>query len=359
MGLNSGFYSKVYKNTKCAATYLNSICWNSPPKVISDVIWGPNPGRLYADLSKDFGGISPKKFRENFDAKFVQAKNVKAAKKVYFLPNSKFPRERLGLTKIKRCLKPENADYIVAPNYSFINFNAYAFHTWENDTTFLFSENDRIDVKKVTETMNKLSQDQYEYKGIKTFMFTLLSETWMFALYDTPYTNYITDTEFEKVCSRSLPTITMSDVKSIESLLKSNDAGNTILALKSLYGYSFTDYFKVLASIVCIYFKNISTSSEYTTKMFQHFKKCIGLINYNANNFCDFPYWLTFLDSKKTLVQPEKEEREILEYLIHPLYEKYIGRFQDKILDWSDTYNFCPIVKLYLDKNDKFDKLIE
>ena len=358
MGLNSGFYSSVYKSEKCAATYLNST-WNSSPKVISDVIWGPNPGRLYVDLSKDFGGIPPKKFRENFDAKFVQADNINEVKKVYFLPNSKFPRERLGLTKIKRCLKPENADYIVAPNYSFFNFNAHAFYTWENDATFLFSSDDQIDVKKATETINKLSQDQYKYKGIKTFMHTLLSEKWMLELYDTPNTNYITDTEFEKVCSRTLPTITMSDVKSIESLLKSNDAGNTVLALKSLYGYSFTDYSKVLASIICIYSRNILTSSECTTRMFQHFKKCIGLINYNANNSCAFPYWLTFLDGKRTLVQPEKEEREILEYLIHPLYEKYIVRFQDEILDWSGTYNFCPVVKLYLDKNDKFDKPIE
>jgi hypothetical protein len=358
MGLNNGFYSRVYKNTKCAATYVN-YSWNSFPKVISDIIWGPNPGRLYADLSKDFGGILPKKFRENFDAKFVQANNVKNVKKVYFHPKSKFPRERLGLTKIKRCLKPENADYIVAPNYSFVNFNFHALHTWENSATFLFSSDDRINVKKATETMNKLSQDQYEYKGIKTYMHTLLTDSWMLALYDTPYTNYITDTEFEKVCSRYLPTITMSDVKGVESLLKSNDAGNTILALKSLYGYSFIDYSKVLASIVCMYFKNISTSSEYTTKMFQHFKKCIGLVNYNANNFCAFPYWLTFLDSKGPLIQPEKEEREILEYLIHPLYEEYISRFKDKILDWSDTYNFCPVVKLYLDKNDRFDKLLE
>lgn len=355
MGINSGFYSRVYKSTKCAATYLSST-WYSSPKTISDVIWGPNPGRLYADLSKDFDGIAPKKFKENFSAKFVQASDVKEVKKVYFLPNSKFPRERLNLTKIKRCLKPENADYIVAPNYSFVNFNAHAFHTWENSSTFLFAPDDRITVKKDTENINKLSQDQYVYKGIKTYIHTTLAEAWMLVLYDTPYTNYITDTEFEKVCSRSLPTITMSDVRSIESLLKSNDVGNTILALKSLYGYSFAEYSKVLASIVCIYFKNILASSEFTTKMFQHFKRCIGLANYNANSVCAFPYWLTFLDTKRTLIQPEKEEREILEYLIHPLYKEYINSYKDRILDWSDHYNFCPVVKLYLDKNDKFDK---
>lgn len=356
MGLNNGFYSSVYNSNKSAATYLEHT-WNRSPIIISDVIWGHNPGRIFVDLEKDFDNIDPKKFRGIFNTKFVKADDVKDIKKVYFLSDSRYPRERLTLAGIKRCLKPENADYIVTPNYSFVHFNAHMLNVWENDSTFIFcSQPMQYGVKKATETMNGLTQDKYTYKGCKQFIDTELSEKWMIDLFATPNTNYITETEFEKVCSRDLPTITQSEVTTIESLLKSNDEGNIILAIKTLYGYNFIEHPLIFTTLLCKYFKNIANSCEYSTKMFRHFKKCIKLENCTQNNICEFPYWLSFLDGQKSFTQPEGEEKEILEHLIRPLYESYINSYRNKIMDWSDHYNFCPEVKLYLDKNNKFDK---
>lgn len=248
---------------------------------------------------------------------------------LYFTKQSKFPRFKLTGTEYKRCLKPEKADVIIIPDIkNRMSCSCYSsgYRIYENSESYYIVSD--YDFKRLFHESDKELLAGLNIFGFnKTFSYIMHTDQIItfdsddsiyFDLINNKFTKpVITDNMLDIKLSTSLPTITESDVDSINSMLNSPDKSVQELGLKMLTGFNI---FETPTLIKAMLMSAYSTCSNSILRGGVAIQKMLNGIDFPRNYVQGFPGWINQLLDKDDKYS-EFEQQQIKRLLI-PQFKK-------------------------------------
>lgn len=300
-----------------------------------------NTDNLIAYKGYDYG---MKSLLEKY--KSVISTNVNIGNKIYFHPKSEFPRFKLMGTTFKRTIKPEKADVIVIPKarseYPRLYENMKIYEgddgglygiTLSTFSSYFTSEKDFKDLVK------KWSNLSLEYK--ETIGITIIEKSLKYVL-EIAYNNYnkpiITDDMLDLEVSKTLATMTESDIDSIDAMLASRDSSVVELGLKTLCGFNVFETPTIIKTLLCKNYTNIQYNKAMESVSVRKMLNSIDMFRKNPGYFPGWMYCLADSNDKFSDFEIAQVKR-----LLMPLFKEYI----DKNIVKLQTKNapFIPTLK--------------
>ena len=278
--------------------------------------------------------------------KSVISTNLNIGNKIYFHPKSEFPRFKLQGTPFKRTIKPENADVIVIPKARSQYASTYdKMKIYRGDDGNLYGISEDIftsyftsekNFKELVKKWNNLTLEYKETTGI-----TIINKNLKYVL-EIAYNNYnkpiITDDMLDLEVSKTLTTMTESDIDSIDAMLASRDASVVELGLKTLCGFNVFETPTIIKTLLCKNYTNIQYNKAMESVSVRKMLNSVDMFRKNPGYFPGWMYCLadpndTFSDFEITQVKR----------LLMPLFKEYI----DKNIIKLQTKNapFIPVLK--------------
>lgn len=276
----------------------------------------------------------------------VISTNLNIGNKVYFHPKSEFPRFKLMGTTFKRVTKPEKADVIVIPKakceYGTIYEN---MKIYEGDNGGLYGisidtfNNYFISNKNFENAVKKWSNLSLEYK--ETIEITIIDKRLRYVL-EIAYNNYnkpiITDDMLDLEVSKTLATMTESDIDSIDAMLASKDPSVVELGLKTLCGFNVFDTPTIIKTLICKNYSNLVYNKAMNSVSVRKMLNSIDMFRRNPGSFPGWMYCLADPNDKFSDFEITQVKR-----LLIPMFKEYV----DRNIIRSQTKNapFIPVLK--------------
>lgn len=183
--------------------------------------------------------------------KNFKASTIKSDSKLFFDETSKFPRFKLGLTSIKRCIKEAKANVIVVSgeqHYCTTTSEYVVLTQSEYEVVYLISSedftalfNNKLDLLKSCLPNIFTTELKILYRGtLNTYeKDSLYVAKYLTGEYTLPF---ITDNELDKFCNSMCPDPNYDEFINIIDMLNSDDAAVVQLGAKMLTGYNVDKY---------------------------------------------------------------------------------------------------------------------
>lgn len=276
----------------------------------------------------------------------VISTNLNIGNKVYFHPKAEFPRFKLIGTTFKRTIKSEKADVVVIPKansqYGIIYEN---MKIYEGDDGGLYGisvetfGNYFTSEKNFKDLVKKWSNLSLEYK--ETIGITIIDKSLRYVL-EIAYNNYnkpiITDDMLDLEVSKTLATMTESDIDSIDAMLASRDSSVVELGLKTLCGFNVFETPTIIKTLICKNYSNLVCNKAMYSVSVRKMLNSIDMFRRNPGSFPGWMYCLADSDDKFSDFEITQVKR-----LLMPMLKEYI----DKNIIRLQTRNapFIPVLK--------------
>lgn len=276
----------------------------------------------------------------------VISTNLNIGNKVYFHPKSEFPRFKLMGTTFKRTIKPEKADVIVIPKaesqYGIIYENMKVYEGDDgglygiSDETFTYYFNSEKNFKDLVKKWNNLSLEYKETIGI-----TIINKKLKYVL-EIAYNNYnkpiITDDMLDLEVSKTLATLTESDIDSIDAMLASTDSSVVELGLKTLCGFNVFETPTIIKTLLCKNYGNIQFNKAMDSVSVRKMLNSVDMFRRSPGSFPGWMYCLADPNDKFSDFEITQVKR-----LLMPLFKDYIDRNICKLQ--TKNAPFIPVLK--------------
>ncbi len=249
--------------------------------------------------------------------------------KIYFNPKSKFPRFKLQGTDFKRTIKPEKADVIVVPKaiksfcYRFIDIKVYEGNNscLYGITSSIFTHYFKSETEFKNSIKNWMNLD-LEYKETVTFSALPNSSIYVLDVINNKYNKpIITDDMLDLEVSKTLATMTESDIDSIDSMLASTDSSVVELGLKTLCGFNVFETPTIIKTLLCKNYYNFIKNKAVDSVSVRKMLNSVDMFRGNPGSFPGWMYCLGDKNEKYSDFEVQQVKR-----LLTPLFKDYVEK---------------------------------
>lgn len=271
--------------------------------------WGFQYGYVGDNLMCDWykNNIIMKSPKDIYDAFTKAMAKLTRPSTLYFTKTSKFPRFKLQGTDFKRCIKDENADFIVVSDscLKLIKDKEQLWKTYSLNSISMFIEDedyivfvsDKNELEKVLNTKDIISSLKKK-KVLKANNPTILYEGPSctidnycdFLVYknilDGIYTNIVLDSELDKEINSLSESLDEESLDSISEMLSSTDPAIVDMGLKLLPNYNCLEYPLTITTIMRLHDSSCRNSGVWNSTSV---KQLIRTLDYHSPWTTEFP----------------------------------------------------------------------
>lgn len=271
----------------------------------------------------------PTKSVQECEQKFKQNLYTgKIGNKIYFHPNSEFPRFKLMGTDFKRTIKPDKADVIVVPEYTNIYSWASPYFIYEDDNHDLYAITEYVfssyfkSSDQFIDSVKKWNNISLKFKEQTALDHTALKYEYVLDVINSKFNKpVITDNMLDLEISKTLTTITESDIDSINSMLASRDPSVVELGLKTLAGFNVFATPTIIKTLLCMNYDNIQYNKAMSSVSVRKLLNSVDMFRSHPGRFPGWMYCLADPNDKFSDFEITQVKR-----LLMPLYKDYVEK---------------------------------
>lgn len=272
-------------------------------------------------------------------------------KKIYFHPKSKFPRFKLMGTDYKRTIKLDKCDCIVVPEIPEGWISMYPkmriYKDKYSNNLFGISkgiyDSRFVDEKHFLECIKLWNNVDLEFVQTTYIAEVNMENSFAIDILLGKYTKpIITDTMLDLEISKSLPTISESDIDSIDSMLNSTDQSVVEMGLKLLTGFNVFETPTIIKTLLYKHWNVVNSNKALNSVAV---RKMLNSVDADRKYIGSFPNWAY------ALAEPGDKfsDYEIAQVgrLLKPLFKEYVEKNSFKLK--APNAPFIPNIKIIVE----------